>query len=121
MVWVFVVWSCRPCAVVAVVRSSSMVVVCSSEPLMRRMSSANLTMERSVLGPCSASQTPWLHLLHFSAIGFMMYCWSKLNKGVLSGWRGGTRDTNKRINERTTDQPLPTDIRYADFPTNLAN
>ena len=31
---------CKPCAVVAVVKSSSMVVICSSEP--RMMSSANL-------------------------------------------------------------------------------
>ena len=37
----FVKWSCRPFAVVAVVRSSSMVVVCFSETLMRRMLSAN--------------------------------------------------------------------------------
>ena len=38
----FVGCSCRPCAVVAVVRSSSMVIVCLSESLMRNMSSCEL-------------------------------------------------------------------------------
>ena len=49
-----------------------MVVVCFSEPLMRRMSSANLRLERFVLGSCSASLTPWLHLFLFSVFGFMI-------------------------------------------------
>ena len=40
MIRVFAGWSCRPCAVVAAVKSSSMAVVCLSETLMRRMSSA---------------------------------------------------------------------------------
>ena len=40
--FLFLMESRRPCAVVAVVKSSSMVVVCFSELLMRRMSSANL-------------------------------------------------------------------------------
>ena len=95
MIWVFVGWSCGPCAVVAVVRSSSMVVVCFSEPLMRRMSSAYLRLERFVLGSCSASLTPWLHLIHISAIGFVMYCRSELNKNVLTGYqrsRGGPKE-----------------------------
>ena len=52
MIWVFVEWSCKPCAVVAVVRLSDMVVVCFSEPPMRRMSSANLRLEGFVLGSC---------------------------------------------------------------------
>ena len=78
MIWVFVGWSCRPCTVVTVVRSSSMVVVCFSEPLMRRMSSANLWLERFVLVWCAASLTPWLHLFQFSALGFMMFCKSEL-------------------------------------------
>ena len=44
----------KRCAVVAVVTSSSMLVVCFSEPLMRRTSSANLRLgrftSRSVFG-----------------------------------------------------------------------
>ena len=46
MIFVFLGCRCRPCAAVAVVKSSSMVVVCFSEPLMRRMSSDNLSLER---------------------------------------------------------------------------
>ena len=42
MVFVFVGCGGGPCAAVAMVRSSSTVVVCLREPLMRRMSSANL-------------------------------------------------------------------------------
>ena len=53
---------CRPCAVVAVVRSSSMVVLCLSEQLLRRMSSANLIFERFVSGSYSTLLTPWLPL-----------------------------------------------------------
>ena len=41
-----------------------MVVVCFSDPLMRRMSSANLRLERLVES-CSATLTPWLRLFHF--------------------------------------------------------
>ena len=55
MIFVFVTWSCWPCAVVAVVRSSSMVVVCFIELLMRKMSSANVRLERFVSGSCSTS------------------------------------------------------------------
>ena len=69
----FVEYWKRPCAVVAVVRSSSMVVVCLSEPLMRRMSSANQRLERFVSGSCSTSLTPWLPLFHLSVSGFMMH------------------------------------------------
>ena len=46
-----------PCAVVAVLSSSSMLVVCFIEPLMKRMSSANLSLEGFVLGSCSSSLT----------------------------------------------------------------
>ena len=51
--------SSKPCALVAVVRSSSTLVVCLSEPLMRRMSSANLRLERFVLVSCSPSLITW--------------------------------------------------------------
>ena len=76
MIWVFVGWSCRPCAAVAVVRSSSMVVVCFSEPPMRRTSSANLRFHVSDGGFISST---------FSICGLMMHCKSELNKSVLSG------------------------------------
>ena len=56
---VFVRWNYTPCAVVAVVRLSSVVVVCLSEPLMTRMSPAKLRLERFVSGSCSASLVPW--------------------------------------------------------------
>ena len=49
MIFVFAMCSGRPCAVVAVVRSSCMVVVCSSEWLMKRMSFSNLGLERFAL------------------------------------------------------------------------
>ena len=62
MIIVFVGCSWRPSAVVALARWSSMVVVCLGEPLMRRMSSANLRLERFVSRSCSASLTPWLPL-----------------------------------------------------------
>ena len=65
---------CSLSAVMAVVRSSSMVVVCLIEPLMERMSS----------GLCSTSLTPFLPRFHFSVCGFMMYCRSEMNKSVLS-------------------------------------
>ena len=65
--------------------SSRMVVVCFSEPPLRRMSSANLRLERFLLRSCSASLTQWLNLFHFPVSGFMMYCRSGLNKSVLSG------------------------------------
>ena len=39
--WFFLGCSCRPCVVVEFMRSSGTVVVCLSEPLMRRMSSAS--------------------------------------------------------------------------------
>ena len=66
MIFVFVVCSWRPCAVVAVVKSSCMVVLRLSELMMRR----NLTLERFVSRSCS----PWLPLFHFSVSGLMMYC-----------------------------------------------
>ena len=69
----------RPCASVAVVKSSGMVVVCLSEPLMRRMSSANLRLERFVLVFVLAKSDS---LVHFSDV--MRYCES-VNKSVLSG------------------------------------
>ena len=64
--------SCRPCAVLAVVRSSSMVVVCLSKLLMKRMSSTNPKMEKFASRPCSASLTLWFSLFRFSDSGFMM-------------------------------------------------
>ena len=70
----FVGCRCKPCAVVAVVTCSGIVVVCMSEPLMRRMSSANLRFERFVSVPCSANLAPWLPLFHFSVSGFIMNC-----------------------------------------------
>ena len=65
----------------AVVRSSNTVVVCLSEPLMGRTSSAALRLEKFVSRPCSTI----LSQFHFSVGGFMMYCRSELNKSVLSG------------------------------------
>ena len=60
-----------------------MVVVCINEPLMKRMSSANLRLERFESESYSASLTPWLHLFHFLDSGFMTYCRGDLNKSVL--------------------------------------
>ena len=68
MTSVFVDCSCKSYAVVAVARSSCMVVVCFSE--LRRMSCANLRLERFVSGLCLTSLTPWLNLFHFSVNGF---------------------------------------------------
>ena len=68
--------------VVALMRSSNMVVVCLSEPLIRRMSSANL---RLASRSCSMSLFPWLSLLHVSDVGFMMDCKRVLNRSVLGG------------------------------------
>ena len=75
-------WSCRQCAVVAVAMLFGMVVVCFSEPLMRRMSSANLRLERFVSGSCSAKLTPWVYFFHFPVSVFLMYCRSELHKSV---------------------------------------
>ena len=61
------------CAVVAVVRSSGMVVEC--EPLMSRMSCAILKLERFASRSCSACLTPLLS----------QGSRSELNKSVLSG------------------------------------
>ena len=68
------------CACVAVARSSSMVVVRLTEQLVRRMSSANLRLERLVSRSCPTSLTPWVSLFHFSVSGFMMY-WSSCMHG----------------------------------------
>ena len=73
-------WGCRPCAVVALVRSFSMVVVCFSEPLTRRMSSANLKLER-----CSASLTLWLHLFNCPVSGFVLYEYGRAERVSLLG------------------------------------
>ena len=56
----------------AVVKSSSTVVVFFSE-LMRRMSSANLRKERFVSGSCSAKLTPWLPLFHIFCSWFHVF------------------------------------------------
>ena len=50
----------------AVMRSSDMVVVCLIVPLMRRMSSANLKLERFASRSCSTSLSLW-----FVSIGFL--------------------------------------------------
>ena len=52
---------------------------------MRRMSSANLSLEGFVLGSCSSSLTLELYLFHFHASRFMEGCRRELNKSVLSG------------------------------------
>ena len=57
-----------------VVRSSRMVVVCFSESLMERVSSANLRLERFVSGSYSARMTPWFSLFHIPVCGFITYC-----------------------------------------------
>ena len=54
-----------------------MLVVCLSEPLMRRMSSAAEVRVMVMFN--------WLSLFNFSVIGFMMYCKNTLNKSLLSG------------------------------------
>ena len=51
-----------------------MEVVCFSEPLMERMSSANLRLERFVSGSCSARMTPWFSLFHFPVSCFITCC-----------------------------------------------
>ena len=69
----------------AVVKSSSTVVVFFSE-LMRRMSSANLRKERFVSGSCSAKLTPWLPLFHIFCSWFHVFFFgSALNRSVLGG------------------------------------
>ena len=79
--WLLFLWwcCCRPCAVVAVVRSLSLVVVCLSVPLTRRTSLANFGSERFVSGWQSTSLTQLLLLFRCSVGGFMMYCRSELN------------------------------------------
>ena len=57
----FVEFSRKPCNVVALMKSSG-------EPLMRRMSSANLSLERFASRSCSVSLTPRLSVFHFSAV-----------------------------------------------------
>ena len=63
-----------------------MVVVCFSEPLMRRMSSADKRLERFASRSCSASLTSRLSLFHLSVGGFRMCCRSELDEIVLSGF-----------------------------------
>ena len=75
---VFVECGCEPCAVVAALRSSNMVVVCLSEPRKRRIPPAHLRLERF------ASRS------HFSVGEFMMYSRSELRKSMLGG-EGGER------------------------------
>ena len=86
MIFVFVGYSRRPCAVLAVVWWSYMVVVCRCEPLMRRMSSANPRLERFASWSCSASATPCSSVFQFSCSGFSICLKrSELNISVLSG------------------------------------
>ena len=60
MIFVFLECSCKLCAVVAEMRSSSMVVVCWSVPLMRRMSPVNLRLGKIAPRSCSTSLNPWV-------------------------------------------------------------
>ena len=50
-------------------KSSIMVVVCLSETLMKKISPANLGLERFSLESCSTSLAPWLLLFHLSFDG----------------------------------------------------
>ena len=58
MIFIFEGGRCRPGAVVAVVRPSSVVVVCFSDPLLRRKFCAHLRLERFASRLHSASLTP---------------------------------------------------------------
>ena len=59
-------------------------VVCLSEPLMTRTSSA-LSFERFASRSCVATLTSQLSLFHFSDHGFKMLSKSELNRSVISG------------------------------------
>ena len=82
MIFVFVVWLQ---AVYRWVRPSYMVVVCLSEQLMRKISSANLRSDRFASGSCSTTLTPWLFLFHFSESGYVVCGWRESKRSVLSG------------------------------------
>ena len=64
IIWVFAGWSCGPCAVVTVVRSSSMVVV-RQQAADEKNVVCNSEVGEVRVGSCWTRPTPWLHLFHF--------------------------------------------------------